>query len=540
MIITKNGVELRNLEEQVLKNKQDIANHYNIDRVLADFGIKVVGTVTKAEDLEGIIGTAYGDAYAVGTEPPYSFYIWTRADANSGHPNDYWLDIGAIAIQGPEGPVGPTGPEGPEGSKGTIWKSGTTAPTNDTATRADDYYLNTTSGRVYRSASDGQGSYQWLDMGSIRGPQGIPGPQGERGFTGPQGPIGPQGPQGDVGGFINIWGVLDNVDLLPDPASLDNLTIAYLIGSAPPYILYAQIGESSDTARWENLGSLNAATYVLVDGVGQNVWDADTKVDKYTPTDGYMYGYAVTSYGAQYMVKITDTLIGNAIARRTVNGQLRAQNPVEQYDVVNKNYFDNNAVRWGNAAWPKNSVPAKDSSGASVYCGLATSPNALSIAQYDNSARLKTMDSPLPQDSSYDPYNAIPASQFFEYTNYKITRYKYRFPANSTASKSFAPILSYFKPGNIIRIYPEDGSFDTQFAIGNAGYFSANAMSYAEIIPLGSNFMYMEFVRGAKLETLETQMNVSPIIYPQSAKSTVQNIIVDIFEPVKDIPVLPI
>ena len=30
-------ITLRTLEQQVLKNKEDIANHYNRDRVLADF-----------------------------------------------------------------------------------------------------------------------------------------------------------------------------------------------------------------------------------------------------------------------------------------------------------------------------------------------------------------------------------------------------------------------------------------------------------------------------------------------------------------------
>lgn len=42
-MLSINGKELRNLEEQVLKNKEDIAAHYNIDRVLANFGIRIVG-----------------------------------------------------------------------------------------------------------------------------------------------------------------------------------------------------------------------------------------------------------------------------------------------------------------------------------------------------------------------------------------------------------------------------------------------------------------------------------------------------------------
>ena len=98
-----NGKELRNLEEQVLKNKEDIAAHYNIDRVLANFGIRVIGQVASAEELPdpATFTGEYGDAYAVGAAEPYNFYIWTRADVNSGHPTDYWFDVGRLAIVGP-------------------------------------------------------------------------------------------------------------------------------------------------------------------------------------------------------------------------------------------------------------------------------------------------------------------------------------------------------------------------------------------------------------------------------------------------------
>jgi hypothetical protein len=52
-----NGDILRNLYEQVQKNKQDIQNHYDIDRVLADYGINVVGHVDFPEQL--ISATVY-------------------------------------------------------------------------------------------------------------------------------------------------------------------------------------------------------------------------------------------------------------------------------------------------------------------------------------------------------------------------------------------------------------------------------------------------------------------------------------------------
>jgi succinate dehydrogenase/fumarate reductase flavoprotein subunit len=46
-----NGDILRNLYEQVQKNKQDIQHHYDIDRVLTDYGIHVVGAVASADEL---------------------------------------------------------------------------------------------------------------------------------------------------------------------------------------------------------------------------------------------------------------------------------------------------------------------------------------------------------------------------------------------------------------------------------------------------------------------------------------------------------
>ena len=75
-MIKVNNNEYRNLEEQVLKNKEDIAAHYNMDRVLANFGIRVIGQVASAEELpapETFTGD-YGDAYAVGAAEPYTFY----------------------------------------------------------------------------------------------------------------------------------------------------------------------------------------------------------------------------------------------------------------------------------------------------------------------------------------------------------------------------------------------------------------------------------------------------------------------------------
>ena len=66
------GTVLRNLEAQVLKNKEDIAAHYNRDRVLADFGIRVLGQRDSAADLPNpaTFSGDYGDAYAIGETSP--------------------------------------------------------------------------------------------------------------------------------------------------------------------------------------------------------------------------------------------------------------------------------------------------------------------------------------------------------------------------------------------------------------------------------------------------------------------------------------
>lgn len=279
-----NGKELRNLEEQVLKNKEDIAAHYNMDRVLANFGIRVIGQVASAEELpapETFTGE-YGDAYAVGAAEPYNFYIWTRADINSGHPNDYWFDVGRLAIVGPQGPKGDNGAQGLQGVRGNgLTPSGVT-PEGGFIVGDSAIALN---GDIYRyQAIDGSivGIYTGIN---IRGPEG---PIGKTGPAGPQGEIGPVGPKGDTGdpgGFIHINGEVDNIDQLPSPESLKDLTIAYLVG--PDKLLYLQVGDTSATAQWTNFGQLNVATYLTSGGQFQNVWNADTKLAAPASTNAY-------------------------------------------------------------------------------------------------------------------------------------------------------------------------------------------------------------------------------------------------------------
>ena len=202
------GKEYRNLEEQVLKNKNDIEFLFDHQGVLNEFGIKVVGVVTDSSYLPAS-ADEYGDAYAVGMDAPYELYIWTRA--NNVHPNDYWFNIGEFPLAGPQGPVGPTGPQGIQGERG------------------------------------------------VQGPQGVQGIQGIAGATGQQGPQGaqgvqgPQGPQGDPGEGFRVVGTLSNTSQLPDPATTPQ-SDAYLVTIDGAYHLYLLVGD--DTLLWTDCGRI--------------------------------------------------------------------------------------------------------------------------------------------------------------------------------------------------------------------------------------------------------------------------------------------
>ena len=269
-MLTIDGKQYRNLEEQVRKNKEDIQSIIDASAVLNAFGIKVVGQVNTSDKLPNPADYPgeYGDAYLVGTETPYDYYIFTRP--NDTHPTAYWLNIGEFPLAGPQGETGPQGIQGPKGD-GSKWYAGTQNPT--IVAEINDQYLNTTDGSVFSYSNVG-----WTRIGNIRGPQGVQGIQGIQGIQGNIGPVGPKGERGDVGGIVNIRGLVDNVNQLPTPTSLQNLSIAYLVGTNKE--LYIQIGETPETATWNNMGILNVATYVTVDGQYVNVLEMNQYQNK--------------------------------------------------------------------------------------------------------------------------------------------------------------------------------------------------------------------------------------------------------------------
>ena len=183
--------------------------------VLADFGIKVVGKVDTVEELPDPLNYngQYGDAYMVGTEKPYEYYIFTRAFAGEEEPT--WFDLGIFPQPGPQGPKGDTGDKGDKGDTGDKGDKGATGAT------------------------------------------GAQGPQGATGAQGPQGIQGPQGPKGDTGDTLRIIGTLSNPQQLPSPTESIRAN-AYLIPysdadtpSASNY-LWAIVGD--ETLVWDAIG----------------------------------------------------------------------------------------------------------------------------------------------------------------------------------------------------------------------------------------------------------------------------------------------
>ena len=241
--------EFRNLEEQVRQNKDDIARHYAQDRVLADFGIKIVGQVDTANELPDPLTYEgnYGDAYAVGLAAPFTYYIWTRA--NNVSPIDYWFDFGDISIVGPQGPKGDT-IIGPKGNPGNRWFVGSNPPTGG-GYNIGDMYLNPTTGEVRRYQQIGS-TYGWASVGNIKGATGAPGPRGENAGT-----IQIAAVRGKVP-TVEVLSTL-NPDDVPEGT-------AYLVGGHIPYDVYMPIN-----GMWENIGVFDAGTIAVEGGVPLSV-----------------------------------------------------------------------------------------------------------------------------------------------------------------------------------------------------------------------------------------------------------------------------
>ena len=100
---------------------------------------------------------------------------------------------------GESGPAGPAGPQGPAGNDGTSINILGTVPTSASLPASGN-----TVGDLYIADDTGDGwvwaaNQTWVNIGPLRGPQGIQGAAGATGSPGATGPTGPTGPIGATG-----------------------------------------------------------------------------------------------------------------------------------------------------------------------------------------------------------------------------------------------------------------------------------------------------------------------------------------------------
>ena len=338
-MITIGNVELRNLEEQVLANKEAIAKHFQATNLPLNLaGIEVIGKIDNASELEDKVGTRYGDTYVqVVDDVNTVLWIWSRANPDAGELQPYWLDIPFTSV-GPAGPEGAQGPQGEKGQRGSQWFVGNLPPTDTTGYNVGDMFLNSKTGNIWHLHEAG-----WVQEGNITGPQGIPGLTGPQGPQGEQGIQGIQGPQGETGSIFEYIGYVDSASQLPDPVELDNLAVGYLVGAQTPYHIYAQVGSDSSVATWKDLGPINGATQVISSDTETyyTEWDADTKLDKYVPTNNTEYLYGVGAGGGTNMYPISTLSTALTVPVRTQNGDLTVPlTPSGNDKAASKKYVD--------------------------------------------------------------------------------------------------------------------------------------------------------------------------------------------------------
>lgn len=285
---TPHGVTIYNLENQVLKNKLDIQNLKTSEKVLATFGIEVIGEAANSTLIPTVAvykannpDWKYGDAYAVGTASPYEFYILTRA--NETHPEDYWFNLGVI--KGPKGDPGTDGANGDDGKDGV-------SPTVAVGT--------VTTGNPGTPVSVTNGGTSTNVVLNFRIPKGDKGDKGAK------------GDKGDTGFAVNIASELNNINELPT-ASASYVNIGYVIKDADgDSNLYVCMTNASTGAwYWNNVGKIAFSA----DYVSQNEYNQDKLTD--IPVTLYDGGTQNTTINLK---NGNGNLIGTGFGFGTING----------------------------------------------------------------------------------------------------------------------------------------------------------------------------------------------------------------------------
>lgn len=340
-IINYKGDIERNLQEQVAENKRLILQHYNTTRTLELFDVKVIGTLAEWVEPEGVF--EYGDAYFVGTEAPYSLYIFTRAD--SVHPNDYWLAIEDLIVQGPPGrPL--TFDDLTEAQKEQLRGEPGVSPkwyvvnkyAGVSGMKNGDMLLVGTSGDVYQyengnlvlktniKGKDGRGIY-WMrinangellvdfdngtqtNLGKVVGSPGRDGAPGRDGIT----------------TVVNIIAELpEGTDIADtyDPTTQEPNSAIVMPVDGTKHIFIVVDGI------WTDAGPFSGGSSVYAGGQFQTSFNADTKVDKLTLSPNI----SSQQRGAVYAMAVNGALTQLKVGRADTWSEFRDRGGIPMYD----------------------------------------------------------------------------------------------------------------------------------------------------------------------------------------------------------------
>lgn len=172
--------EFRNLEEQVDKNKQDIADLTAGISAAIGYMPTILGVYARFDEIP-TGGYNTGDTFLIGSGTPYSVYVYT--DKNQ------WVNVGQFPV---------AGPKGDKGDLGSVITAAAGGP-QVTPESLNDFYIDTITGDWYVASRTALGSLVYIKSFSLKGEKGDRGEQGLAGSMGPAGPQGPQGPQGERG-----------------------------------------------------------------------------------------------------------------------------------------------------------------------------------------------------------------------------------------------------------------------------------------------------------------------------------------------------
>ena len=146
----------RNLEQQVLKNQDDI-------EALKQLGMPGVKVTAVADDIEDITEPIEGAFYLIKNGSTYDLYVYTA--------DEEFFDLGEFPKPGPQGLTGNPGPQGIQGVS-TRWYSGIRFPTVNI--KDGDMFLNTSSYEVYIRSGN-----LWIPQTNIKGAAGRDGLNGQ-------------------------------------------------------------------------------------------------------------------------------------------------------------------------------------------------------------------------------------------------------------------------------------------------------------------------------------------------------------------------